>query len=59
MPLMAKPSDNGSDVRLEGDADLGWLAGGAYHYEGHASPVEYVCTYRSKTDHGIFKMTRP
>lgn len=44
---------------LTGDEDLGKLAGGVYHYEGHATPTNFFSTYRSKYDHGTFQMRRP
>ncbi|MDB6125170.1 MAG: hypothetical protein JWQ71_4163 [Pedosphaera sp.] len=47
------------EYKFNGKADLGWLAGGLYHYEGHANPTNYFSTYTSKYDHGIFQMTRP
>jgi hypothetical protein len=49
----------GETVYFNGAADLGWLAGGEYQYDGHATPTEYLCNYRSKGDHGTFRMTRP
>jgi hypothetical protein len=42
-----------------GEADLGWLAGGLYRYEGHADGTRYFSTYASSKDHGVFEMTRP
>lgn len=45
--------------RFEGDADLGWLAGGKYRYEGHASATNFFSTYTCKYDHGTFAMNRP
>jgi hypothetical protein len=54
------------DVQREGDvftmrgqADLGKLYGGRYEYEGTATPTNFFSTYRSKIDHGTFRMTRP
>ena len=44
---------------FRGSADLGRLAGGVYQYDGHADGRTFYCTYRSKSDHGYFKMTRP
>ncbi|MDA1274987.1 MAG: hypothetical protein O2960_13210 [Verrucomicrobia bacterium] len=44
--------------QFQGDADLGWYAGGQYHYEGHASEKEFFATYSSKQDHGTFEMRR-
>jgi hypothetical protein len=43
-------------LKLEGDADLGPLAGGIYHYQGQADETEFVCVYRCKYDHGTFRM---
>ena len=44
---------------FRGDENLGWLAGGVYHYEGAVSPTNFHSTYRSKYDHGTFEMSRP
>jgi hypothetical protein len=46
-------------VKFEGSADLGSLAGGMYHYEGHANSDTFYVTYRSSEDHGQFNMKRP
>ncbi|HEV7924730.1 MAG TPA: hypothetical protein VGR14_05205 [Verrucomicrobiae bacterium] len=43
-------------LKLEGDADLGPLAGGIYHYDGEAGETEFVCVYKCKYDHGTFRM---
>jgi len=43
-------------LKLEGDADLGPLAGGIYNYKGEAGETEFVCVYRCKYDHGTFRM---
>ncbi len=48
----------GGRVRLKGEADLGRLAGGAYHYEGDATPEALCCEYRCRYDHGTFRMRR-
>lgn len=45
--------------RLDGEEDLGKMAGGVYRYEGRVSPTNFEATYSSKYDHGIFKMQRP
>jgi len=45
--------------QFQGDENLGWLAGGVYHYEGRVSPTNFHSTYRSKYDHGTFEMGRP
>jgi hypothetical protein len=44
---------------FSGDANLGWLKGGVYHYEGHADATNYFSTYNCKYDHGTFQMGRP
>jgi hypothetical protein len=44
---------------FRGEADLGWLAGGVYHYDGHADATNFFSKYSSKYDHGIFQMARP
>ncbi|EEF57457.1 hypothetical protein [Pedosphaera parvula] len=49
----------GGEYQFTGDADLGWLAGGNYHYEGHAIGSNYFSSYASKYDHGTFQMERP
>jgi hypothetical protein len=48
----------GNSCKLMGSADLGWLAGGEYHYEGAAAAGQFTSTYRSKGDHGKFEMGR-
>lgn len=45
--------------KFSGVADLGWAAGGIYHYEGHADSTNFFSNYSSKYDHGVFNMTRP
>ena len=44
---------------FDGGSDLGWIAGGVYTYEGHATPSEFVSSYRSRYDHGRFVLSRP
>jgi hypothetical protein len=51
--------------QFTGDSDLGWLAGGKYHYDGaselggNGKADSFACTYKSADDHGRFNMTRP
>jgi len=45
--------------KFRGEADLGWLAGGEYYYEGHADRTNFFSTYKCKYDHGTFQMSRP
>ncbi|MCI0350759.1 MAG: hypothetical protein L0Z53_15145 [Acidobacteriales bacterium] len=44
---------------FKGSADLGWLGGGAYTYDGSATSNAFQSTYNSKRDHGTFLMHRP
>ncbi|HEX7859408.1 MAG TPA: hypothetical protein VF773_03720 [Verrucomicrobiae bacterium] len=44
---------------LSGEADLGWLSGGRYTYEGEVTPTSFFSTYKMKYDHGTFEMKRP
>jgi hypothetical protein len=46
-------------ARFRGEANLGWLAGGIYRYEGHTDGTNFLATYSCKYDHGTFRMTRP
>jgi hypothetical protein len=48
-----------NQFQFQGAADLGWWAGGAYHYKGEASPTNFPSVYESKYDHGTFQMQRP
>jgi hypothetical protein len=49
----------GGTFKSTGGADLGWKYGGHYSYEGDATPTEFTSTYKSKGDHGTFKLKRP
>lgn len=53
----ATPAPQG--YSFKGEADLGKLAGGQYHYEGEISDGNFNATYKSKFDDGTFKMNRP
>jgi hypothetical protein len=57
MNMEAKPG--GPPFKLEGEADLGKLAGGKYTYQGVVSATNFFCTYHSKDDHGTFQLSRP
>lgn len=46
-------------ITFSGNANLGWLAGGLYHYEGHANLTNFFSTYSCKHDKGTFQMARP
>jgi hypothetical protein len=55
--LKVEPTTNG--FKFTGDANLGWYAGGVYHYTGHADDTNFFSTYRCKYDYGTFQMSRP
>ena len=59
MTLTAEHDGGGDFTYFTGEANLGWLAGGVYRYEGRASGTEFYCSYESKGDFGSFTMTRP
>jgi hypothetical protein len=44
---------------FSGQADLGWAAGGAYECDGQGTHEELVFRYRSRLDHGEFRLRRP
>jgi hypothetical protein len=56
VPLKAEREDG--TWKFEGQADLGWLAGGVYRYEGSATGTNFFSTYTSKYDHGTFEMLK-
>jgi hypothetical protein len=47
---------NGGKLTLDGETDIGRLAGGIYSYKGEADEKEFNCTYRCKYDHGTFHL---
>ena len=57
VPLTVERVSDG--FAFKGEADLGKLAGGVYHYEGHANQTDFFSTYSSRYDHGTFQMHRP
>ena len=57
VPLQVRRAND--TFQFNGEADLGWLAGGTYRYEGSATATNFFSTYRSKYDQGTFQMTRP
>jgi hypothetical protein len=57
VPLTVKATNH--VFGFQGEANLGWYAGGLYHYEGQMSPTNFLSTYRCPADHGTFQMTRP
>lgn len=56
VPLTAKRE--GKTLTFKGEANLGRLAGGVYHYDGEADGTNFFSTYRCKCDHGTFQMKR-
>ena len=46
------------ETRFKGSADLGWLRGGSYGYEGRIWSTNFFSTYTNKYDFGTFKMHR-
>ena len=57
--VQLKVIETNSSFGFSGEANLGWWAGGIYHYEGHAQGTNFFSTYRCKYDQGTFQMTRP
>lgn len=45
--------------QFRGSADLGKLAGGTYEYEATITATNFVSTYSSRYDHGLFRLERP
>ncbi len=44
--------------KLEGSEDLGWVAGGVYHYRGEIEGDEFKCRYSADEDGGVFELIR-
>ena len=49
---------DGETYRFSAEADLGWLAGRRYVYDGTVVGDEFHSTYKSSGDHGRFQMQR-
>jgi hypothetical protein len=47
---------NGGKLTMDGEMDIGRLAGGLYSYKGEADEKEFNCAYRCKYDHGTFHL---
>jgi hypothetical protein len=63
IPTTAQPEGPakalGGVWKLRGSAELScWVAGGLYEYEARVENGEYVATYRSDFDRGVFRMKR-
>jgi hypothetical protein len=46
-------------MRLAGEENLGWLAGGKFEYDADVDPERFVARYRSRYENGEFRMARP
>jgi len=53
-PLKATAA--GTGFQLEGQSDLGALAGGVYTYRGELSDSKLTCTYECSYDRGVFEL---
>ena len=51
-------SARGEAWAFEGKEDLGLLKGGTYAYKGTVDADDFVCTYDSLFDKGVFRMQR-
>lgn len=62
MPMTAEriadDEKGGRAYRFSASADLGWLAGGVYAYEGTVRGDVFHSTYTSSGDRGTFEMRR-
>lgn len=54
--LRLQGQKTGDRLLLNGEMDLGRLAGGVYTYKGEANEKEFNCAYRCKYDHGAFHL---
>ena len=57
VPLTLQPS--GTGYTFQGEANLGWMAGGMYYYGGTVDATNFSSTYSNRYDHGVFRMGRP
>ena len=51
-------TQKGEAWELSGKDDLGWFAGGVYHYQGEIIADAFKCRYHSDDDRGVFELTR-
>ncbi len=49
---------DGEVYHFSAEADLGWLAGGVYEYDGTVEGDQFRSNYECKSDHGTFEMER-
>jgi hypothetical protein len=52
-------SKHGESYTFKGEADLGWMAGGVYWYDGNGTTARIDMNYRATKDFGTFKLQRP
>ena len=57
--VVLRTSETNGGWHFSGEANLGWWAGGIYHYDGWVQKTNFFSTYSCKYDHGTFRMTRP
>jgi hypothetical protein len=57
--VMFTTKEEDGKVKISGKADLGWLIGGEYRYEGEITKDHFTTKYDSKFDRGTFDMARP
>jgi hypothetical protein len=48
----------GERISFNGEARLGWWAGGLYRYVGHAEGTNFFCTYSNRYDFGTFRLLK-
>lgn len=51
-------TQKGASYAFKGEADLGWLAGGIYRYDGNGTSASIEMNYRASKDFGTFKLQR-
>jgi hypothetical protein len=54
--MTGTPTESG--YAISGQKDLGKLAGGMFYYSGYVRGDDFVVTYRTCKDHGVFVMKR-
>lgn len=52
-------TQDGPNYEFTGEADLGKIAGGKFHYQGVGTTNQITIRFRSPKDHGTFRMQRP
>ena len=57
VPLQVIPAPDRQT--FHGEANLGYLIGGVYTYDGYAATTNLFSSYRCRMDHGRFDLVRP